>query len=180
MSFMDQVRRGRPSKVAHIQVDIVREKACSSCLQVKPKDQFYKHKHTADGRSSYCKDCIRGRTRTYMRNNREVVKQRRETFARIRARLREEAMERLGVPDDQVLVVWDGKRLVACDVTSAAAKTLADQVRDFGGVVSTAEDIVMVGEGVGEIDPSYLDNNLNIEERTVWLDADGVEMVASE
>lgn len=46
--------RGRPK------LDIVRtEKLCSHCNIVKPVEQFYRNKKTADGYSGWCGDCNR-------------------------------------------------------------------------------------------------------------------------
>lgn len=37
--------------------ELVAEKTCRRCLQVKPLDDFYQHKLTNDGRNSWCKAC---------------------------------------------------------------------------------------------------------------------------
>lgn len=33
-------------------------KKCTKCLQIKPYDQFYRDKHTFDGYTARCRDCL--------------------------------------------------------------------------------------------------------------------------
>lgn len=37
---------------------LIGEKECSKCKVIKPLSQYYKHKHTVDGRRSLCKPCF--------------------------------------------------------------------------------------------------------------------------
>lgn len=39
------------------------EKCCSSCKETKPLDQFYREYSRVDGRSIYCGECLRGKSK---------------------------------------------------------------------------------------------------------------------
>lgn len=40
-------------------------KECSKCKELKPKTEFYKHKHMADGLQSYCKSCLKQASKSW-------------------------------------------------------------------------------------------------------------------
>jgi len=46
----------------------VDSKECTACGQVKPVGEFYKQRGTADGLRNWCKECMRGYQRAYVRN----------------------------------------------------------------------------------------------------------------
>jgi hypothetical protein len=55
-------------------VDLVGEKQCTKCGEVKAYGQFYRHGTTADGRATYCIECQKADTRARRAANRDQVK----------------------------------------------------------------------------------------------------------
>ena len=52
------------------------QKLCKHCGSVRPLDDFYPDKKTKDGKSYYCKSCLRERARTWAKVNPERAKAR--------------------------------------------------------------------------------------------------------
>jgi hypothetical protein len=69
----------------------MKTKRCRECRELKPIEQFYKHKQMADGHLNKCKNCVCSRIRAYRRNNdsvREYDRERAKT-PKVKARIRE-------------------------------------------------------------------------------------------
>ena len=51
-------------------------KTCTKCGETKPLDDFYRKRSSADGRDSWCRECVAERSRRYHEENRDKERER--------------------------------------------------------------------------------------------------------
>lgn len=82
-------------------------KTCTKCGESKPRSLFYAHKHTADGRATYCMECQKADSRARRAASRERVKawnaaaREREAPSARSVRMREYRLSRYGLTGEQ-------------------------------------------------------------------------------
>lgn len=108
-------------------------KACITCGEFKPIDDFYRHRMMADGHLNSCRDCVKARTRRHRSQNIDRIRE----YDRMRSRKPDRIALRLKTSADYIKNFPDRRIATSAVYTAIKAGTLTALPCHFCGKIKT-------------------------------------------